>query len=159
MTCGICIDIIHECVTLMPCLHNFCGGCFSEWMTKSHLCPKCRDPVNEARKNTTLNNIIEAYIKANPEAERDEEDRKKLTEQNKITTDVFKVEKVSTGNSSGSEIDSDASASDSGEDSEEEKKATRPVRRRAVATRRPARSAIPANMPGSSAPPGTVTCR
>jgi len=52
---------------------------------------------------------------------------------------VFKVPRV--GLDSGSEVDSDASASDSGE---EEEKKSRPVRRRAAPTRRPARSAIPA---------------
>jgi E3 ubiquitin-protein ligase CHFR len=85
MTCGICIEVIHECVTLMPCLHNFCGGCFSDWMKRSQQCPKCRDPVSEARRNVTLNNIIDAYLKSHPEEKRDAAELKRLSEANKIT--------------------------------------------------------------------------
>ena len=38
MMCCICLDIIYQCVTAIPCLHNFCGGCFSDWMKKSTNC-------------------------------------------------------------------------------------------------------------------------
>ena len=30
--CGICYQTMHQAVTLMPCLHSFCGGCFSDWL-------------------------------------------------------------------------------------------------------------------------------
>jgi E3 ubiquitin-protein ligase CHFR len=30
--CGICYDIMHQAVSLTPCVHNFCGGCFSDWL-------------------------------------------------------------------------------------------------------------------------------
>ena len=29
MKCCICMDIIYQAVTAMPCLHNSCGGCYS----------------------------------------------------------------------------------------------------------------------------------
>jgi E3 ubiquitin-protein ligase CHFR len=32
--CGICYLTMHQAVTLMPCLHTFCGGCFSDWMAR-----------------------------------------------------------------------------------------------------------------------------
>ena len=34
MSCPICDDLVYQAVTLMPCLHNFCGSCFSDWMVK-----------------------------------------------------------------------------------------------------------------------------
>jgi E3 ubiquitin-protein ligase CHFR len=71
MKCGICLEIIYQCVTLMPCLHNFCGGCYSTWMKRNTNCPKCRDPVSEVRRNTALNNIIEAFLAGNPGEARD----------------------------------------------------------------------------------------
>lgn len=30
--CGICYMIMHQAVSLMPCLHTYCGGCFSDWL-------------------------------------------------------------------------------------------------------------------------------
>lgn len=38
MICCICLDVIYQCVTAIPCLHNFCGGCFCDWMKKSTSC-------------------------------------------------------------------------------------------------------------------------
>ncbi|KAK4338833.1 hypothetical protein RND71_040295 [Anisodus tanguticus] len=46
--CCICLNIWHDVVTAAPCLHNFCNGCFSEWLRRSQerrssvLCPQCR---------------------------------------------------------------------------------------------------------------------
>ena len=58
--CGICYDTMHQPISLMPCLHNFCGGCFSDWMDKGHKdCPHCRMDVNEVRANAMMNSLIE----------------------------------------------------------------------------------------------------
>ncbi|KAM0052565.1 putative transcription factor C2H2 family [Helianthus debilis subsp. tardiflorus] len=49
--CSICLDIWHDVVTVSPCLHNFCNGCFSEWLRRSQeehatvLCPHCSSDV------------------------------------------------------------------------------------------------------------------
>ncbi|TQE00989.1 hypothetical protein C1H46_013529 [Malus baccata] len=43
--CCICLNIWHDVVTVAPCFHNFCNGCFSEWLKRSQekrssvLCP------------------------------------------------------------------------------------------------------------------------
>lgn len=29
LICSICREIFHDCITLLPCLHNFCAGCYS----------------------------------------------------------------------------------------------------------------------------------
>jgi E3 ubiquitin-protein ligase CHFR len=34
LECQICYDIMHQAVSVMPCVHNFCGGCFSDWMLR-----------------------------------------------------------------------------------------------------------------------------
>jgi E3 ubiquitin-protein ligase CHFR len=36
MNCGICLDYIFECVSILDCLHNFCGGCLSDWINKNN---------------------------------------------------------------------------------------------------------------------------
>ncbi|XP_021903881.1 DNA repair protein RAD5-like, partial [Carica papaya] len=63
--CSICLNIWHDVVTAAPCLHNFCNGCFSEWLRRSQenhltvLCPQCRAVVQFAGRNHFLNNISE----------------------------------------------------------------------------------------------------
>lgn len=35
LTCGICSNIFYKCVSVLPCLHNFCGSCYSQWMVSA----------------------------------------------------------------------------------------------------------------------------
>lgn len=64
--CGICYLTMHQAVSLMPCLHTFCGGCFSDWMARQKDCPSCREPVTEVKKNSLINSLIENYLMINP---------------------------------------------------------------------------------------------
>ncbi|XP_042508478.1 E3 ubiquitin-protein ligase CHFR isoform X5 [Macadamia integrifolia] len=63
--CSICLNIWHDVVTVAPCLHNFCNGCFSEWLRRcqekrsSVLCPQCRAVVCYVGRNHFLRNIEE----------------------------------------------------------------------------------------------------
>ena len=93
LMCVICTEIIHQCVTLMPCLHNCCGGCYSLWMDRSKECPACREPVAEVKRNVTVSNIIESYLTSNPELRRTAEELKELEESNKITHDTMAISK------------------------------------------------------------------
>ncbi|KAF3576355.1 hypothetical protein DY000_02029280 [Brassica cretica] len=62
--CSICLNVWHDVVTAAPCLHNFCNGCFSEWMRRSEarhqhvMCPLCRTThllrEDSQRKNNSL---------------------------------------------------------------------------------------------------------
>ncbi|KAG5041353.1 hypothetical protein JHK85_013829 [Glycine max] len=64
--CSICLNLWHDVVTVAPCLHNFCNGCFSEWLRRSKerhsavLCPQCRAVVHFAGKNHFLRTIAES---------------------------------------------------------------------------------------------------
>ncbi|KAL0979226.1 hypothetical protein UPYG_G00182370 [Umbra pygmaea] len=89
LTCIICQDLLHDCVSLQPCMHTFCAACYSGWMERSSLCPTCRCPVERIRKNHILNNLVEAYLTQNPEKCRSEEDLKTMDSQNKITQDML----------------------------------------------------------------------
>lgn len=80
MNCGICLDVIYNCVTLLPCLHNYCGACISAWMKKK-VCPLCKEPINRLKKNPQMNSLIEMMLRLEPEkrkpdAEREEMDQK-----------------------------------------------------------------------------------
>lgn len=80
---------MHQAVTLMPCLHTFCGGCLSDWVKRQKDCPSCRDNVVEVKKNSLINSLIENYLAINSELKRNPEDLKVLEERN-----IFKNDKV-----------------------------------------------------------------
>ena len=73
----------------MPCLHNFCGGCFSDCMKVSNLCPQCRIQVKTAKYNPIINNIVTKFLNANPEKKRDKAEEDELRKKN-----VFKHEEI-----------------------------------------------------------------
>ncbi|XP_063051245.1 E3 ubiquitin-protein ligase CHFR [Engraulis encrasicolus] len=89
LTCIICQDLLHDCVSLQPCMHTFCAACYSGWMERSSLCPTCRCPVERIRKNHILNNLVEAYLQQHPEKCRSEEDLQSMDQRNKITQDML----------------------------------------------------------------------
>ncbi|XP_055095558.1 E3 ubiquitin-protein ligase CHFR isoform X5 [Symphalangus syndactylus] len=89
LTCIICQDLLHDCVSLQPCMHTFCAACYSGWMERSSLCPTCRCPVERICKNHILNNLVEAYLIQHPDKSRSEEDVKSMDARNKITQDML----------------------------------------------------------------------
>ncbi|GAB4855340.1 hypothetical protein Ancab_023961 [Ancistrocladus abbreviatus] len=78
--CSICLNVWHDVVTVAPCLHNFCNGCFSEWLRRcqqkdsSVLCPHCRAVVQFVGKNHFLHNIEEDILQADSSLRRSEEE-------------------------------------------------------------------------------------
>ncbi|KAF9601453.1 hypothetical protein IFM89_020220 [Coptis chinensis] len=68
--CSICLHIWHDVVTVAPCLHNFCNGCFSEWLKRSQKenptvpCPQCRADVHFVGRNHFLRNIEEGILES-----------------------------------------------------------------------------------------------
>ncbi|GKV49101.1 hypothetical protein SLEP1_g55868 [Rubroshorea leprosula] len=78
--CSICLNIWHDVVTIAPCLHSFCNGCFSEWLKRSQkkqrgvLCPQCRAVVRFAGRNHFLHNIEEGLLQADPLLRRSDEE-------------------------------------------------------------------------------------
>ncbi|CAD8079111.1 unnamed protein product [Paramecium sonneborni] len=87
--CPICDDLIYQCVSLMPCLHNFCGACFSDWMAKQKTCPSCRNDVQSVNKNPMVNNVVEKYLQMHPEKKRPPEEYKEMDQKNKIKGDAL----------------------------------------------------------------------
>ncbi len=51
ITCGICLGILFKCVTLVPCMHSFCGPCMREWSDARGRvqCPQCRAFASHVR--------------------------------------------------------------------------------------------------------------
>ncbi|XP_009406092.2 uncharacterized protein LOC103989071 isoform X1 [Musa acuminata AAA Group] len=82
--CSICLNIWHDVVTVAPCLHNFCNGCFSEWLRRSStkfnnraqsvVCPQCRAVVFSVGRNHFLHNIEEAILQTFSSLKRSDEE-------------------------------------------------------------------------------------
>jgi Cysteine rich domain with multizinc binding regions/Zinc finger, C3HC4 type (RING finger) len=66
LSCGICLDLLHNCVTLVSCLHNFCGACITSWL-KNGTCPLCKAAITKAKKNAPINNIVASVLQKHPE--------------------------------------------------------------------------------------------
>merc|ERR1712125_49067 len=97
--CPICMQPIYKCVALMPCLHNFCMACYSEWMARKEDCPVCRRKVTCVVKNHPMEAIVEAFLEASPERRRrpeelsdmDARDRLKLGAGGKVVRELCAV--------------------------------------------------------------------
>ncbi|EGG23593.1 hypothetical protein DFA_05727 [Cavenderia fasciculata] len=89
LMCGICQEIIHKCITLIPCMHNFCACCYGDWRANSSDCPQCRTPVKSGQKNHAINNLIESYLQKNTEKRRDPEELKDMDQRSKITDEML----------------------------------------------------------------------
>ncbi|KAL5753441.1 hypothetical protein ACOSP7_023621 [Xanthoceras sorbifolium] len=78
--CCICLNIWHDVVTVAPCLHNFCNGCFSEWLRRSQdkrtsvLCPHCRAVIQFVGRNHYLHNIEQSILQADSSLRRSDEE-------------------------------------------------------------------------------------
>lgn len=91
--CGICYMIMHQAVSLMPCLHTYCGGCFSDWIKRGQKeCPNCREGIIMVKKNATLNSTIESYLTVNPDMRRSEAEIKELESKNIFKNDIVRCQ-------------------------------------------------------------------
>ncbi|KAL0332579.1 UNVERIFIED_CONTAM: hypothetical protein Scaly_2159400 [Sesamum calycinum] len=78
--CSICLNVWHDVVTVAPCLHNFCNGCFSEWLKRcqdrrsSVLCPQCRAVVQFVGRNHFLHSIEEDILESDSSLRRPDEE-------------------------------------------------------------------------------------
>lgn len=78
LRCGICTDVLHRCLTLVPCGHNFCALCLAKWRRRSMTCPGCREPVRQAVQNLDVDRIVQTFVRAHPEAARSSEEEAAL---------------------------------------------------------------------------------
>ncbi|XP_071018006.1 E3 ubiquitin-protein ligase TRIM21-like isoform X1 [Oncorhynchus clarkii lewisi] len=63
--CSVCLDVFTEPVSI-PCGHNFCKACISEYWNSSVLCqcPLCKDTFNrrpDLKTNTTLRDVADHF--------------------------------------------------------------------------------------------------
>ncbi|KAI4250593.1 MAG: hypothetical protein L6R40_000193 [Gallowayella cf. fulva] len=89
LTCSICTEVLFQPLTLLDCLHTFCGSCLKEWFSwqatqasaskpNPYTCPSCRASVRETRPNATVTTLLDMYLQANPGRRRSQEEQADL---------------------------------------------------------------------------------
>ncbi|KAG6011186.1 hypothetical protein E4U54_008224 [Claviceps lovelessii] len=95
LTCSICTELLYQPLTLLDCLHTFCGACLKEWFHYQAVrvekaptppsphdavftCPSCRSPVRDSRNNATVVTLLDMFVAANPAKARSQVDKDEL---------------------------------------------------------------------------------
>ena len=104
LTCSICTEILYQPLTLLDCLHTFCGSCLKGWFTHQatrasgreahpYTCPACRANVRETRPNATVTTLLDMFLKANPASDRTAQEKEEMNKVYKSGENVIpKVE-------------------------------------------------------------------
>ncbi|KAI8812523.1 hypothetical protein BJ742DRAFT_22105 [Cladochytrium replicatum] len=108
---------MHQPVTLAPCMHKFCGGCFCGWRIVSPSCPHCRSDIAVVSRDQMVQNLIELFVKSHPERRRQHEDIADLEAQNIIQ--VGKPLRVNIGTANIANADNDEDGEDENEEDDE----------------------------------------
>ncbi|QQK40729.1 Zinc finger, ZZ-type [Penicillium digitatum] len=80
LICSICTELLYQPLTLLDCLHTFCGSCVKEWFSAQgsrrsrasprFTCPACRAEVRETRPNATVTTLLDMVLTAHPDRAR-----------------------------------------------------------------------------------------
>ncbi|KAI1861054.1 hypothetical protein JX265_009673 [Neoarthrinium moseri] len=106
LTCSICTEVLYQPLTLLDCLHTFCGACLKDWFgwqataaenspnppasgTNIATCPSCRATVRDTRHNATVATLLEMFVSANPDKARSEADKEEMQQKYKPGDDVL----------------------------------------------------------------------
>ncbi|KAI1505535.1 hypothetical protein F5X99DRAFT_368389 [Biscogniauxia marginata] len=95
LSCSICTEVLFQPLTLLDCLHTFCGSCLSDWFnwqktaaetspnppapgTQIYTCPSCRAPVRDTRHNATVTTLLDMFLTAHPEKAKPEDEKEEM---------------------------------------------------------------------------------
>ncbi|KAJ5256081.1 hypothetical protein N7505_011232 [Penicillium chrysogenum] len=80
LVCSICTELLYQPLTLLDCLHTFCGSCVKEWFSAQgsrrsrtsprFTCPSCRTEVRDTRPNATVTTLLDMVLSAHPDRDR-----------------------------------------------------------------------------------------
>ncbi|KAK2784821.1 hypothetical protein FQN53_008214 [Emmonsiellopsis sp. PD_33] len=116
LTCSICTDILYQPLTLLDCLHTFCGSCLKEWFSwqasnppdssrdPKFTCPSCRASIRETRHDAKVTTLLDLFLQSNPHRARKDEEKREIEQKYKPGDIILPVRR---GNSRSSGSDGD----------------------------------------------------
>ncbi|KAK6497784.1 hypothetical protein TWF481_012186 [Arthrobotrys musiformis] len=116
LTCSICCELFKDPITLLNCLHNFCGSCIVPWGRKNSTCPSCRAAIKGCRDAFALKPLIDMLVKEKSELKVPQEDMDEFQKTYKPGQEVS----FGQGGYSDSDEDEDEDNDDDDEEEEEE---------------------------------------
>lgn len=95
LTCSICTELLYQPLTLLDCLHTFCGACLKEWFSWQaqraesapvppapdaaiFTCPSCRDRVRDTKHDARVATLLEMFLSLNPDRVKSAEDKAEM---------------------------------------------------------------------------------
>ena len=81
LNCSICTEVLYQPLTLLDCLHTFCGSCLKLWFEwqasqgANYTCPSCRAVVRGTRPDAKITTLLEMFLQVNPDKKRTEEEK------------------------------------------------------------------------------------
>ena len=116
LTCSICTEVLYQPLTLLDCLHTFCGSCLKLWFSwqatqassrdsTPFTCPSCRAIVRGTRPDAKINTLLDMYLQANPDKVKSEEEREEIKQKYTPGEDVIAKAEVATEDESLDEED------------------------------------------------------
>ncbi|KAL5341164.1 hypothetical protein BJX70DRAFT_359761 [Aspergillus crustosus] len=113
LTCSICTDLLFQPLTLLDCLHTFCGSCLKEWFytqashrsssSPRYTCPSCRANVRETRPNATVTTLLDMVLTANPDRAKPAAERLEIERRYKHGESIFPAAVSPENSSAGSD--------------------------------------------------------
>jgi hypothetical protein len=67
LTCSICRAILYRPVSVIPCLHVFCGHCITACLELNSKCPECRTDIEEVRPTHKILSLVDHFLLARPD--------------------------------------------------------------------------------------------
>ncbi|KAI1644546.1 uncharacterized protein F4817DRAFT_318703 [Daldinia loculata] len=106
LTCSICTDILYQPLTLLDCLHTFCGSCLKDWFSwqkttaenspnplspgsLKFTCPSCRAQVRDTRHNATVTTLLDMFLAANPDKAKPDDEKEEMRKKYKPGDNVL----------------------------------------------------------------------
>lgn len=84
----ICTELLYQPLTLLDCLHTFCGSCVKEWFSAQgsrrsrvsprFTCPSCRAEVRDTRPNATVTTLLDMVLGAHPDRARSTDEKAEI---------------------------------------------------------------------------------
>ncbi|TQB72225.1 hypothetical protein MPDQ_006944 [Monascus purpureus] len=107
LVCSICTELLYQPLTLLDCLHTFCGSCLKEWFSVQHsrrrssqssvryTCPSCRAMVRGTRPNATVTTLLDMFLATNPDRVKSDAEKEEVAKRYKPGDSVIPSESSS----------------------------------------------------------------